>query len=221
MLYGRYEFRCRFQSDARLPLYKGSTIRGAFGHAFKSVVCILKHQACETCLLKSQCIYTKVFETHLAGSPPAGMRIADVPHPFVIRPPLTTRMAFKKGDIFVFSLLLFGDVNHQLPYFFIRILERMGNLGIGKKINDRTGRFTMETVSHNGRIVYSQEDQKLRMDEDLPRLTLSTPPEKANSRNRVMIQLNTPLRLKFKTDMPPSFPFIFSQELCFAGSPPY
>jgi hypothetical protein len=33
MLYGKYQFVCRFQDDASLPCYKGSTFRGVFGRA--------------------------------------------------------------------------------------------------------------------------------------------------------------------------------------------
>ncbi len=206
MLYGRYDFRCRFKSDAHLPLYKGSTFRGVFGHALKSVVCALGCQTCKTCLLKSQCLYARVFETPLAVTPPNDMRMADVPHPYVIRPPLIPQTDFGKGDIFVFSLLLFGDVNHQLPYF-ILALNRMGNLGIGKKSNGRRGRFTLDAVSHENTIIYTQEDQTLRMDGDPPRLTLSDPPEEAESKNQVTIQLKTPLRLKFNNQYTTELPF--------------
>jgi hypothetical protein len=206
MLYGRYEFRCRFLSDAHLPDYKGSTIRGIFGHALKSLVCALRQQTCVTCLLKAQCLYAVVFETRLAVTPTAGIRIADVPHPFVIRPPLNDQTHFEKGDIFVFSLLLFGNVNHQLPYF-IYTVERMGNIGIGKKIDGRRARFTLETISQENRIIYTHEDQTLLIDEDSPRLTLSDPPEVADSKSRLKIELKTPLRLKFKNQYVAELPF--------------
>ena len=39
----------------RLPPYKGSTFRGAFGVAFKRTVCIVRHRQCERCLIRTQC----------------------------------------------------------------------------------------------------------------------------------------------------------------------
>lgn len=49
MLYGNYRFKCRFESEAHLPEYKGSTFRGVFGRALKDVVCALKRQECPGC----------------------------------------------------------------------------------------------------------------------------------------------------------------------------
>ena len=111
MLFGEYHFYCRFETDAVLPRYKGSTFRGVFGHALKQVVCALKRQTCETCLLKQSCVYALVFETEVAGALPAVSRMAAPPHPFVIEPPLGTRTGYPAGSDFNFTLLLFGDVN--------------------------------------------------------------------------------------------------------------
>jgi len=62
MDYGRYVFSCLIEDDAVLPPYKGSTLRGIFGHALKKVVCALKKQNCAECLLADRCIYPTVFE---------------------------------------------------------------------------------------------------------------------------------------------------------------
>jgi CRISPR-associated endoribonuclease Cas6 len=207
MLFGRYEFRCRFNRKARLPVYKGSTFRGAFGHALKSVVCTLKRQECEICMLKTQCIYTLVFETHLARSLPDGIRVASAPHPFVIEPPLTTQADFNSGEPFNFSLLLFGDVNHHLPYL-IYAFDRMGRLGLGKRINGHRGRFFLETVAHDNQVIYSSDHQVLQMEGDqIPHLSLADSPKDANEKKRLKISLTTPLRLKFKNNFTAKLPF--------------
>jgi hypothetical protein len=75
MLLGNYEFHCKLESEAILPYFKGSTFRGVFGHALKKVVCALKNQECNTCLLNKRCIYTQVFETPLAIKAPNDTRV--------------------------------------------------------------------------------------------------------------------------------------------------
>jgi hypothetical protein len=116
MLFGRYEFTSKLETDAQLPYYKGSTFRGVFGRALKKVVCALKQQECETCLLNSKCVYALVFETPVAGKSTDSRMVAP-PHPFVIEPPLTIKTHFPAGSGFNFSLLLMGDANNYLPYF--------------------------------------------------------------------------------------------------------
>ena len=207
MLFGKYEFRCCFESEARLPEYKGSTFRGVFGIALKSVVCALKRQICDQCLLKTQCIYALVFETHHAIPPPPGARIAAPPHPFVIEPPPTAQTDFSSNDSFDFSLILFGQVNRFLPYF-IYAFDFMGNIGVGKKISGRRGRFALRTVEHDGRTIYSNTDQRLDMNDDFPRLTLKQPDEAPSGNDdRLKITLKTPLRLKFQNRLSAELPF--------------
>ena len=113
MQYGEYLFQCRFDSEAILPPYKGSTFRGVFGLALKKVVCALKLQECDQCLLKHQCLYVQVFEASQYRKPPPGARIASPPQPFVIEPPLTNETHFNEGSSFDFNPLLFGDVNDR------------------------------------------------------------------------------------------------------------
>ena len=207
MLFGRYEFRCCFQSKARLPAYKGSTFRGVFGHALKSIVCALKRRTCDQCLLKTQCIYALVFETHHAIPPPKGLRIVAPPHPFVIQPPPTGKTDFSDGDTFDFNLILFGQVNRNLPYF-IYAFDRMGHIGIGKKINGRRGRFVLKAVEQDGHTLYSGEDQHLHMNDDFPRLTLKQPEKLSNPNGfRLKITLKTPLRLKYQNHLSAELPF--------------
>ncbi|MDD5167693.1 MAG: hypothetical protein PHN75_02670 [Syntrophales bacterium] len=44
MLFGSYLFTGVSDDDAILPEYKGSTLRGVFGHARKRVVCALRRR---------------------------------------------------------------------------------------------------------------------------------------------------------------------------------
>ena len=53
----RYRLRLRARSPVLLPRYPGSTLRGAFGHALKEAVCVVRHRDCERCMLAERCIY--------------------------------------------------------------------------------------------------------------------------------------------------------------------
>ena len=120
MLFGEYRFHCRFESAAVLPYYKGSTFRGVFGRALMQVVCALKRQTCETCLLKQSCVYALVFETEAVDSLPTASRMAAPPHPFVIEPPLDTRTDYPVGSNF--SLLSLMSLHGKTWTYFSRNL---------------------------------------------------------------------------------------------------
>ena len=118
MLYNKYNFQLLLESEALLPPYKGSTFRGVFGVALKKVVCALKRQECDTCLLRERCIYTMVFEIpsfeNLKGTP-------SPPHPFIIEPSLDGKSHFQVGEQFDLNLILLGKANDYLPYFVYRL----------------------------------------------------------------------------------------------------
>ena len=206
MLYGQYRFHCRLDRNAALPAYKGSTFRGAFGIALKQVVCALKRQSCDDCLLRGQCLYTRVFETPLALAPEKKSRMAQVPHPFVIQPPLTEQTHFPAGADFDFELLLFGEFNQHLPYF-IYAFDRMGHTGLGKKLNGRRAAFTLETVHLNNAEIYSKTTRSIQMKEYVPLLRLPDPATADPPTTRVRITLETPLRLKYRNRFKADLPF--------------
>ncbi|HZX49326.1 MAG TPA: CRISPR system precrRNA processing endoribonuclease RAMP protein Cas6 [Nitrospirota bacterium] len=157
--YQKYKFTIEASEALALPDYKGSTFRGAFGNAFKRVVCALKRNDCRDCLLKTRCVYAYVFET----SPPEGTDIMGmnkyeaVPHPFVIEPPVESKRAYNNGDILHFNLILVGKGIDYLPYF-IYTFEELGRIGIGKG----RGRYKFLSVKDGDEPVYSIEDKVLR-----------------------------------------------------------
>ncbi len=208
MNYGKYVFRCIFEDDAALPPYKGSTLRGVFGHALKKVVCALKKQDCADCLLACRCIYHAIFETPPDSDLSAGrQRIASPPHPYVIEPPDDDRTSYQKGDDLDFVILLFGTANDYLPYF-IYAFDQMGRMGIGKRQAGGRALFYLESVCVNDIAVYSKADGKIRKQPPLPEITVlpqtSIPGDEAVT---IKITLVTPLRLKYQNNLHAELPF--------------
>ncbi len=140
-----------------MPPYKGSMLRGGFGHAFKRVVCAIKSKECSDCLLHQKCIYSYVFET----PPPVGTKIMtkyrSAPHPFVIEPPHDTRREYHEGDEFSFRLILIGKAIDYLPYF-VYAFDELGRIGIGK---GKAG-FTLLDVRTDGEITYESASKTLK-----------------------------------------------------------
>lgn len=205
MLFGRYEFSCRFETDAELPHYKGSTFRGVFGRALKKTVCALKQKTCEDCILRTTCVYVRVFETHLTQNT-ADPRMAARPHPFVIEPPLAENSHYQAGDLFVFTLLLMGEANDLLPYF-IYAFEQMGHIGIGRKIHGCRGRFILEKVRRGETVMYTSADRSLNRNIRPVNLLLQAPEGRWNPNGRISLILATPLRLKFQNQLQADLPF--------------
>ncbi len=124
-----------------LPSYKGSTLRGGFGYAFRRVVCAIKNKDCTGCLLKEKCVYSYIFETPPPPDTKIMRKYTSAPHPFVIEPPMQRRRGYKPGDEITFGLTLIGRAIDYLPYF-IYAFDELGRIGLGKG----KAKFELETV---------------------------------------------------------------------------
>jgi CRISPR-associated endoribonuclease Cas6 len=123
-----------------LPAYKGSTLRGAFGHAFKETVCVVEHRDCARCLLRTRCAYPYVFDTPVPEGSTRMRKYPQAPHPFVLLPPLDQKTHYAPGDSLAFDVTLIGHGRDYLPYF-LYTFERLGAWqGIGRG----RGRFAVE-----------------------------------------------------------------------------
>ncbi|MCP4106541.1 MAG: CRISPR system precrRNA processing endoribonuclease RAMP protein Cas6 [Desulfobacteraceae bacterium] len=206
MIYGKYSFFCRFESEAILPYYKGSTFRGVFGHALKKVVCALNNENCSQCDLKENCIYALAFETRLIVKPPENSIVTSPPPPFVIEPPLSTELYFPRGSGFDFNLILFGRINRNYPYF-IYALEQMGKIGIGKKINDKRGRFKLKQVMSGNLELYSDSDSILNEFDGFESLNLDDSEKYPKNDFHLKLDIDTPLRFKSRQKLSTDLPF--------------
>lgn len=204
MKFGKYLFRIKLTRDAVLPAYKGSTFRGLLGHALKRTVCALKNQTCATCILRQTCTYALVFETAHALPVPENAKISAPPHPMVLEPPLTQKRNFAAGDTLACGMVLFGDLNRNLPYF-LYAFDQMGRIGLGKSLNGNRAGFTLESVTSGDETVYSKKDGRVALPDVLPTLDLT--PDQNESPDQVTLKLHTPFRISTKTGQEPDLPF--------------
>lgn len=200
MKYGCYNFKCTFEADAVLPVYKGSIFRGMFGKALKDVICVLRTQKCIECLLQKTCAYVNIFETQLL---PSKTKFSPCPpHPFVLEPPLETKTNYKKGDTFEFTLKIFGEHNQKLPYF-IYTIKQIGEFGIGRKLEKEMGKFRIDAVYKNDILIYENSTRILNSNPEVQELYIDTKDfASLNSMpNSLELILITPLRVKYRNKL--------------------
>lgn len=202
MLFGRYDFRAVFKENAILPEFKGSTFRGAFGWALKGVSCSMTSRECVSCLLRTRCLYPTMFEPQ-SGSSTQGT----VQHPYCISPPLERKRHYARGEVFDFSLLLFGAVNNYLPYF-IYAFEKMGYSGVGRGEEGPRARFVIHSMKMNDQILYDGQEQRLLTDPKPWELEYDNLPGfSATPAQSVDVSWLTPLRIKYDNRLTDALPF--------------
>lgn len=187
---------------AILPKFKGSTLRGAFGHALKRITCALRRQECISCLLSNTCAYAFLFEVKKTGTVESeSLRSAQRPHPYVIVPPDDEKREYQPGEPLTFKIILFGRANDYLPHVLCAVQD-MGKNGLGKK-NTNQGQFTTENVLQNRRIIFA--GGTLKSHDSVPNIVLEQPSGIAGRRLR--LQFLTPLRLKYANEFKKALPF--------------
>jgi hypothetical protein len=129
-----------------LPPFKGSALRGGFGHTFKRLVCFSpkgthgQSQLCgKRCELGNACPYGYVFETTPPDESEVLSNLSEVPRPFVIEPPDDRREHIPPGERLTFGLTLVGRGINYLPYF-IAVFRELGKIGLGRPFDTAQGR---------------------------------------------------------------------------------
>jgi CRISPR/Cas system endoribonuclease Cas6 (RAMP superfamily) len=191
-----------------LPPYKGAVFRGAFGNAFRRLVCLAPKADCRSCDLRQRCLYVAIFEPPASPGYRDAAKFSQAPRPYVINPPLTSRQSFRPGEPLEFDLALMGPAIEALPYF-IYIFMEMGRQGLGRE----RGKYELLQVDvlHNGASfpVYQASTRTLAafVPESGP---LAIPGY--NRITSVIMQFLTPLRLKEKGDLVTrlTFPLFFN-----------
>ena len=190
-----FRFRLEASTPIALPEYKGSTFRGALGHALKRLVCVTGMHSCEPCLLRPRCVYPYLFESRPPQDATALRNYRDIPQPYVLIPPLTEQREFQIGAAFAVELVLFGKGIDHLGYF-IYALQKMGAHGVGP------GRGTFKLVAvdalqadQSACEIYSAE--KIALQEFGPPISMQqiTATQSASNTQRIALEFLTPTRL--------------------------
>jgi CRISPR-associated endoribonuclease Cas6 len=155
--YKQFQFRLTALEPLILPSYKGSTLRGGFGHAFKRVVCAIRNKECPNCILKEKCVYSYVFETPPPSDTKMMRKYKAAPHPFIIEPSSEKRRGYKPGDEINFGLTLIGRAIDYLPYF-IYTFDELGRTGLGKG----KAKYELSDVSCDGKMIYDSISKTLK-----------------------------------------------------------
>lgn len=180
----KFIFTFNYKGINQLPAYSGSAWRGAFGHALKQTVCVVRNTACKDCPLLLTCAYPYIFET---PPPPQTekMRLYDVaPHPFVIKTALQTTSPAEQVDL---AITLFGKSQRYLPYL-IHAFDKAGKQGLGK--NRQV--FNLSTVTQyteTGAQISYQNGQLMPISAPVNISVPVCPPQ-------MTIMIDTPLRIK-------------------------
>jgi hypothetical protein len=193
----KYRFTLQAVERLELPPYKGTTLRGAFGNVFKRLACSQSGQVCADCLLQTTCAHAYVFETPLPADAEVLRTYQDVPHPFVLEPPLDQRTTYEPGDSLTFNLILIGRGTSYLPYFILTFQE-LGRLGIGRGRKEFRLKDVMAVNPASGveALLFSGTDGGLR-NEDLS-IGYAEIEGKASKipDNRLAVRFLTPTKLK-------------------------
>lgn len=193
--FARFIFTMQAVQDTKLPYYKGSTLRGALGHAFKKLACLTRRGHCRECMFLPRCAYAYVFETP-AVTVEEDFNHHFIPHPFIIEPPLDGRHIYTAGDEMEFILLLMGRGLDYLP-FFITSFEHAASVGFGAA----RGAFTLKDVDQllaGGRKPVWRGGARLKgepLPEDLTAISSFDDSSEKKPSTKITLELQTPTRL--------------------------
>jgi hypothetical protein len=128
--YLRLRFALIAEQKASLPAFKGSMLRGAFGHALRQTVCVMgPQQPCPTCMLRKQCVYPRLFETLIEPDEdvPRFLRgLPTAPRPYIFEP-FDQGASYGADDTLQFDLILLGRVIELFPYAIFAVAQMAEN----------------------------------------------------------------------------------------------
>ncbi len=137
-----HSFTLQTLEALHLPPFKGSALRGGFGHAFKRLACREPRPCDDHCHRGTACAYGYIFETTPPEDSEVLSKLSEIPRPFVIQSPGDQRPLLQAGERLVFRLVLVGHAVEYLPYF-VAVFRELGRVGLGRS----RGQYHLAAVS--------------------------------------------------------------------------
>lgn len=158
----RYRVTLEALEPLNLPAYLGSTLRGAFGQAFRRLACPSRGDG--ACPVPETCPYELIFDTKLPPDAPALRSYDEIPRPFVIAPPPAAMREYPAGSEVAFELTLIGRARQFFPYFVVTFREVDG-LGRGRRAVKLRRIEVVHPLAGESQSVYTAEQNLVRAHE--------------------------------------------------------
>ena len=140
----RYIIQFKALTPLQLPEYAGSALRGAFGHALKSIACLSAYHNRGVCNCQpiESCLYRQLFDP-VKREINSFARLQDIPPPFVIEV-YGLPHHLEAGQVAYFNMVIIGDMAHLQLGLIQLAWQRALHDGIGlKQENGQRGRATL------------------------------------------------------------------------------
>jgi len=186
----RYSLEWQVTAPVRLPDYAGSMLRGAFGHALRSLACMTRAKTCDGCELIANCPYPALFAPP-APAAHALQKFSQVPVPYVIEPPEWGARLLAVGETFSFNQVLIGSALRELP-----LVVLAWRRALGRGIGPGDGRAELLRVVHcaeAGETEIHRPDTGALLDHERKVSLRSTA---CADGHRATLRFHTPLRLQ-------------------------
>jgi len=200
----KYRVVIRPKKELILPQYKGSLLRGLFGHALKKVICPQRAFSCDDCEVRCACAYSLLMATPIPEDHPHAGKYRYPPRPYVIEPPLTEERYFNPRSLLSFEIVLIGVANEYLPYFIHAFLE-MGRRSANGNMFEVLSVVTLDLEGKEVALVFSRDDKSIRAPGRKIEYHLFLGKEAGS--DTVTIVLETPLRIKEDERLSRTAPF--------------
>ncbi len=179
-----YRLDFSHESSRPAPRFAGNAWRGALGHTLRRAACLTGADDCKACPLLHRCAYSYLFETPVPQDAEKLRRYSEAPHPYVLLEERST-----PGQIHL-HLILFGHANRHLDLM-LNALIRAASTSTGI-----AGRH-MNYLQHQQWDTASTQWRHIGAVHGLSQASApSTPPCPAPPEADILIELQTPLRVR-------------------------
>ena len=187
----RFKFSIQLQKSGRLPPYKGSTIRGAVGHALREISCKKSSGSCGGCEYVRSCSFIRLFKPDQEAG-------KSIPSSYVINPPVLKETNFLCGADISFHLTLFGWASEHISSWIDAVKLCGEKYGLGAERIPFTLKLVQCIPLNAEPVVIFMEGGSA--DSNVREITFSQIKEKcaltSSAVQQVSIRLLTPLKLK-------------------------